>query len=340
MKHGWIVFLFAACMVRVGTPFHLPPSDPDPEPAAQRASEPDPRGAPVGRSSGHYNERQIAVLVSYEQLHDLIARADQEAAAHQDDRAADAYQRAVEKADGLLEDVQRRPPPPGIIQTNSDGPLDDATLFARVREQRARAAELAKACRDRYRAALFAEFHPASAAQRDVLLDLGRPELTQQQGQTCWVYRDRGVVDTYCWTRAGQLAEHTVFDPQAEARARAAYYAAAAFGSGSCNFDCATRGWSRKIPSGQTVYSACSSSDCLRNGWTTMFPDGKAKTECKRYQDCTQGWVTVFPDGTRGVTSCEGSDCMKWGWTMTLSSGGKVRCSCRGNCPKEGARCG
>lgn len=354
MRHGWIALLFAACVVRVNTPFHLPPPDPEPEPAQARASEPAPQRAsesPELRAvepdppevqqrkfeERSRNEHRLRAGSSYDEVLGLIADGDQAAAEHEDLGAASSYQEAVKVSDELIGDVERDQDLTATYSTRTDGRIDRPTLLARAHEHRAHAAQLAERADARYSEALIAEFHP-TPDQRKVLLDLGRPKVTQQEGHTCWVYLRHGVRETFCWTRSGEVADHTRVDEAAIARDRIAYYRLATFAGGHCSGDCSTGGWSANIPHGTSVSSQCGGNDCARRGWRSSYPEGTAYTVCRGTGCLQSGWTTQFPDGTRATATCNIGDCMKRGWATELSSHVHFHCSCSTDC-RSGATC-
>jgi hypothetical protein len=167
------------------------------------------------------NEQRSGAEYRYDQALDMIADGDKAAAEHDDHTAADHYQEAVRVSDVLIREVERDQDLTATYSTKTDGRIDRPTLLARAREHRAHAAQLAERADARHTEALIAEFHP-TPDQRKVLLDLGRPEVTQQQGHTCWVYLRRGVRETFCWTRSGEVADHTRVDEAAIAKDRIA----------------------------------------------------------------------------------------------------------------------
>jgi hypothetical protein len=283
------------------------------------------------------NEQRSGAEYRYDQALDMIADGDKAAAEHDDHTAADHYQEAVRVSDVLIREVERDQDLTATYSTKTDGRIDRPTLLARAREHRAHAAQLAERADARHTEALIAEFHP-TPDQRKVLLDLGRPEVTQQQGHTCWVYLRRGVRETFCWTRSGEVADHTRVDEAAIAKDRIAYYRLATFAGGHCSGDCSTGGWAANIPHGTAVYSHCQSNDCPRRGWTTGFPEGTAYSVCRGTGCLTSGWTTQFPDGTRATATCNIGDCMKRGWVTELSSHVRFNCSCSSDC-KSGVTC-
>jgi hypothetical protein len=374
MKHGWIVLLFTACVVRVSSPFHLPPPDPDTEPAPGRTSEPPglqtsepapPRARHRTSDQKSQDAHRMWAGTNYDEVIGLIADGDRAAAEHKEDWAANRYRAAVDVADELIGDVERDQDLAATYSTKTDGRIDRPTLLARTREHRAHAAQLADRAQERYTAALVAEFHP-TPDQRKVLLELGRPEVAHQRGRTCWVYRDDSVLNTYCWTQAGRLAEHTTVDTLAEQRARILYYAATTLASGSCRgagcdrsgwttplpggksadtscrgAGCLQSGWTTRFPDGQSADTSCRGAGCLQSGWTTRFPDGQsADTSCRGAGCDKSGWTTRFPDGQSADTSCRGAGCFQSGWTTRLPDGGSISCDCSGSgCMTSGARC-
>jgi hypothetical protein len=134
MKHSWIVLLFTACVVRVSTPFHLPPPDPEAGPAASGSPPPaGPPGIPGADRRSAAEERAQQVAQSYDLLLDQMARADRDASTHQEEEAEGRYRQAVEVADQLLDDLVDARAPAAVYPTRSDGPVDHATLIAKLR---------------------------------------------------------------------------------------------------------------------------------------------------------------------------------------------------------------
>jgi hypothetical protein len=356
LRHGWIALLCAACVVRVATPFHLPPPDPAPEPAAANASPPPDMRAE--RRADHERARRVAH--EYDELLDGLARADREASARQDEDAAMSCRQAVEAADQLLDEVADPRAPAAIYPTRSDGPLDRATLIAKLQDVRARADRLGKAAHDRALAALATELHARTPQQRAVVADHGRPdEVQQRRRQICWIYR-ADIEEAYCWTAAGRLARHdrtelvsrqpatsgppTQRAPEPEPTKPAKpptrlYYAAATFAAGSCSSgDCFRYGWTTSLPDGDSARTSCSSGECAKYGWTTDFPHGdSARTSCSSGDCMKYGWTTDFPDSESARTSCNSGECMKYGWSTSLPHGQSASSSCNsGDCLKYG----
>ena len=354
MRPAWIALLFAACVVRVQTPFHLPPPDPEAGPAASGSPTPPGPGA-ERRSAADERARQIAQ--GYDLLLDQMAQADQDASAHQEEDAERRYHQGVEVADQLLDDLVDARAPAAVYPTRSDGPVGHATLIANLRDVRARADWLGKAAHARALAALAAELHARTPQQRAVVADHGRPdEVRAQRRQTCWIYRGAESEEAFCWTAAGRLARHgtsrtaVASTPPRDARPASAedrprprppqlYYAAATFAAGSCNSgDCFRYGWTTRLPDGNSASTSCSSGECVKYGWSTSFPGGEsASTSCSSGDCMKYGWSTHFPDGESATTSCSSGDCMKYGWSTSLPHGDSASTSCSsGDCMKYG----
>ncbi|HEY3802959.1 MAG TPA: hypothetical protein VGL61_10150 [Kofleriaceae bacterium] len=322
------------------------------------------------RQAADPSARQVARANA---LTDQLADADRLAAARDDERAVNRYRAVSHDADRLLAESPR------------------ADIADRVRELRDRAEQGAAAAWERFVDALVRTLHATTPAQRAVLHERGRPELSRRRGEVCWLYRgDPGDV-TYCWTAAGRLANRDEASapqaresdpptppapaapsppspptPAAAAKhSKIAYYAAATFASGSCNFgncltsgwttrtpdgdvntscefsDCAKSGWTSQHPDGGESSTSCEFGDCFKSGWTTRHPDGTESSTSCEFGDCMKsGWTTRMPDGTESSTSCEFGDCATSGWTTRLPDGRSISCSCEfGDCLKNGASC-
>jgi hypothetical protein len=324
MKLAWIVLLFAACVVRLNAPFRLPPPDPDgeptsagaapPEPRSERIVRPEPRGPRRSAGADRYDQYKGDHENSYWNLHREFSKAQEEEAAHHDDEAAGWYHSAVYIADQLLTSLEKHPNPTRIYSTNPDGVMDEPTLIAKTRELRARAQQLGDSAEQRYHAALVAEFHPRTEEQRKVLFEHGRAEVLHRDRSLCWLYLKDGVRETFCWNRAGQLADHTRVDEAAIEFNRIGYRAAM-FASGDCYAsDCAKRGWDTRLPDGATLETRCYASDCMQRGWDTKLPSGAIiETRCYSSDCAKRGWDTKLPGGRELRCRCESSDCLTRG---------------------------
>ncbi len=372
MRRGWLAAVVAACVF----PQSGPQSGPQPAPSPPPASP----------------DRAAADLAAkYDILLDRVAEADREVAAHRDEQASTSYRAAAGAVDHLLawfgDSTNHFGRGPGVeYHTSHDGALDEAHLIANLRAVRQRAQREAEEASDRIVAELERRYAAKTPGQRAVLIQHGAPDVSHVRGQTCWIYRSDQVEDTFCWTDAGKLVSHktvvpstgeplasdpadppvTSSTPHGNAKPAIAYYAAATFASGSCEFsDCLKDGWSTGTPAG-TVRSRCNFSDCSKDGWTSDHPDGtRSETRCHFSKCFEDGWTTTHPDGTSSETRCAFSDCMKDGWTTTMPDGSTAttRCSfskcttdgwttelpggrsvtCRCNfsdCLKNGATCG
>jgi hypothetical protein len=283
------------------------------------------------------------VATSYDELLDKIGDADH---TKDVDQAAARYTDVAHAAAKWLAHA----PATGRFTTRHDGAADAKKLVATIKALETRA----EAAYDRYIEKLEAELHATTPGQRAIVLKRGRPQAVKKKPLMCWIYRDEANEETYCWTKAGKIAEHTTTaiaaaeepppaeEPAPKAKAKPkkkrAYYAAATFASGSCSFsNCLKDGWTTETPAG-TVTSSCSFSDCGKDGWTSRYPDGAEATTSCHFSDCFKdGWSTTNPDGTSSETSCSFNDCMKDGWTTTMPDGSTATTSCSFNdCMKDG----